>query len=324
MDALTPLASTLGLGLLTGARLYATVFAIGMLLRFGWISLPAAWHHAAVLSDTRVLVLSGIACVIEFVADKIPWVDSVWDSIHTFILPIGAALLASSLFSNVPPVYQVILFLLAGGMALSGHSAKAAARLAVNHSPEPFSNIALSLGEDAFTAVGLYMLVKHPWAMAVFAVGFVALFAWLAPRIFRALCAERTAVGAVLRRWTGEAPQARLTSLQEQWLANNGLGRTPRRLFSVIATADVEGLRNAVGTVCLMGTEAVFFTRRWRRPVERKIGPLAAIEARRGLVVDRLVLVGADGTRTRFDLLAGQMAGARDEMAHYAGSPGGR
>jgi hypothetical protein len=115
MDALTPLASSLGLGLLAGARLYATVFAVGMLLRFEWITLPMSWQHAAVLSDARVLIMSGLACVIEFIADKIPWVDSAWDSIHTFIRPIGAALLASSLFSNAQPVYQVLLFLLAGG-----------------------------------------------------------------------------------------------------------------------------------------------------------------------------------------------------------------
>ena len=168
-----PLASALGLGMLAGARLYATVFAVGLLLRFNWVALPPAWQHASVLADTRVLIVAGIACAVEFVADKIPWVDSAWDSIHTFIRPIGAALMASSLLSNVQPAYQVVLFLLAGGMALSGHSAKAATRLALNHSPEPFTNLALSLGEDAFVAGGLYMVVKHPWVMAVIALRFL-------------------------------------------------------------------------------------------------------------------------------------------------------
>ena len=93
-----PLASALGLGMLAGARLYATVFAVGLLLRFNWVTLPTAWQHASVLADTRVLIVAGIACAIEFVADKIPWVDSAWDSIHTFIRPIGAALMASSTF----------------------------------------------------------------------------------------------------------------------------------------------------------------------------------------------------------------------------------
>jgi hypothetical protein len=319
METLTPLASALGLGMLAGARLYATVFAIGMLLRFEWITLPTAWQHAAVLSDTRVLILSGIACVIEFVADKIPWVDSVWDSIHTFIRPIGAALLASSLFSNVQPVYKVLLFLLAGGMALSGHSAKAATRLAVNHSPEPFSNVALSLGEDALTAGGLYMLVKHPWALAAIALVFIGLFAWLWPRVYRALRAEAAALGALVRNWAGEVRKPQLTPAAEQWLAEHSSGQTPPRLFAVIATADLKGLRNAVGTLCLAGREAVFFSRRWRRPVERKIGPLVAVESKKGLLVDVLVLVGADGRRIRFDLLSGQMEGAR-ETARYSGS----
>ena len=155
MDDLLPLASALGLGLLAGARLYATIFAVGMLLRFEWITLPVAWQHASVLADTRVLIVSGAACAIEFIADKIAWVDTAWDSIHIFIRPIGAVLLTSSLFSNLEPVYKVILFLLAGGVALSGHSAKAATRLAVNHSPEPFSNVAVSLVEDTLVAVGL-------------------------------------------------------------------------------------------------------------------------------------------------------------------------
>ena len=126
METLSPLASALGLGMLAGARLYLTVLGVGLLLRFHWIALPAAWQHASALADTRVLIASGVACAIEFIADKIPWVDSAWDSIHTFIRPVGAALMATSLFSSVDPAYQVLLFLLAGGMALSGHSAKAA------------------------------------------------------------------------------------------------------------------------------------------------------------------------------------------------------
>jgi hypothetical protein len=162
MDSLTPLVSTLGLGMLAGARLYATVFIVGILLRFDWVAVPAAWQHASALADTRVLIVSGLACAIEFLTDKFPWVHSAWDSIHTFIRPIGAALLASSLFSNVAPIYQLLLFLLAGGVAFTGHSAKAATRLALNHSPEPFSNVAMSLGEDMFVAGGLYVAVKHP------------------------------------------------------------------------------------------------------------------------------------------------------------------
>ena len=311
METLFPLASALGLGMLAGARLYATVFAVGLLLRFQWLTLPAAWQHVSVLADTRVLILAGIACAIEFIADKIPWVDSAWDAIHTFIRPIGAALLASSLFSNVQPVYQVLLFLLAGGMALSGHSAKAATRLAVNHSPEPFSNAALSFSEDAVVAFGIYMVVKHPWIMAAIALSLMGVSAWLAPRIYRALRAEAAAFGALLRSWTGNVRAPQLTPAEQRLLAKHFSGRAPRGIFAVIATPDIKGLRDATGKLCFVGNEAIFFSHRWRRSVERQFGPLAAFEPRRGFLLDQLVLVGADGQRIRFDLLAGQMDFAR-------------
>jgi hypothetical protein len=317
MDTLIPLASALGLGFLAGARLYATVFAVGLLLRLQWMAPPAGWQHASALADTRILVLSGIACAIEFIADKIPWLDSAWDSIHTFIRPIGAVLVASSLFSGLDPVYQVALVLLAGGMAFSGHSAKAATRLLVNHSPEPFSNVALSLGEDALVAGGLYLLVKHPWALAAGALLFLALFAWLAPRIYRAIRAECTALAAILRHRCGEARKPVLSAAQQSRLSGSFRGRAPRQVFSAIATADLKGLRHAVGTLCLFENEAAFLSRRWGRPVERGFGPLTGIEAHRRLLLDELVLIAADGNRARFDLPAGQLEDARAEAARY-------
>jgi len=313
METFKPLASALGLGMLAGTRLYATVLAVGLLIRFEWITLPAGWQHASVLADTRVLIVAGVACAIEFIADKIPWVDSAWDSIHTFIRPIGAALLTSSLFSNLEPVYQVLLILLAGGVALSGHSAKAATRLAVNHSPEPFSNVAVSLVEDTLVAGGLYLLVKHPWVMAGITLVFLSLFVWLAPRIYRALRAERSAFAALLQSWFGEVRKPHLTPVQQRWFKEHCPGLAPRRLFAVIATKDLKGLRNAVGTLCLTDREAVFFSRRWGRLVTRQIGPLLAYEASERLLLDELVLVAADGLRIRFDLLAGQQESARDE-----------
>jgi hypothetical protein len=318
METLLPLASALGLGMLAGARLYATVLAVGLLVRFDWIALPIGWQHASVLADTRVLIVAGVACAVEFIADKIPWVDSLWDSIHTFIRPIGAALLTSSLFSSVDPVYRVLLFLMAGGVALSGHSAKAAARLVVNHSPEPFSNVAVSLAEDAAVAGGLYMLVKHPWVMAGAALALLLLFAWLAPRIYRALRAEWITSGALLRSWFGAARKAGLRPAERQWLEEQWMGRAPIRSWAVITSAGLKGLRIRVGTLCLGDREAVFFTRQWGRLVAREIAPLVAIEVESGLLVDELVLVLADGRRNRFDLLAGQLESAREERQRFS------
>jgi hypothetical protein len=321
METLNPVASALGLGMLAGIRLYATVLVVGLLLRFGRFPLPPAWQHASVLADTRILILAGVACAIEFIADKVPWVDSAWDSIHTFIRPIGAALLASSLFSNLDPAYQVLLVLLAGGMALTGHSAKATLRLAVNHSPEPFSNIGLSLAEDASVAGGLYMLVKHPWVLAGIALAFLGLSAWLGPRMYRALRAEWAAVAAVFRNWFGKGRVPQLTPGQQQWLTERFTVPAPSLLLHVVGTADTKGLRNAVGTLCLREQEAVFFARRWGRLVGRQIGPLHAVETRKGLLLDQLVLISADGTRLRFGLLAGQLKSAREGLAVSSNIP---
>lgn len=303
--------------MLAGIRLYATVFAVGLLLRFDWLTLPAGWQHASVLADTRVLVLSGAACVIEFVADKIPWLDSAWDSIHTFIRPIGAALATTSLFANLDPAYQVLLFLLAGGVAFSGHSAKAATRMVVNHSPEPFSNAALSLAEDMAVAGGVYLLAKHPLVMAAIALVLLAVFAWLAPRIYRSLRAEWTAFAALLRHWLGMVRDPRLTPAQEERFRARFGGRPPRAIFAVVATAGLKGLRNSVGMLCMDERDAVFFSRRWGRMVERDLAPMSAIEVKRRFLLDDLVLIADDGRRSRFDLLAGQLERARGEAARY-------
>lgn len=314
METLLPLAPALGQGMLAGARLYSTVIAVSLLVRFDQVTPPAAWQHASVLADTRGLIVSGAVCAVEFIPDKIPWVDSAQDSIHTFIRPIGAALLTSSLFSNVDPANQVLLFLLAGGVALSGHAAKAATRLAVNPSPEPFSNAAVSLAEGAAAGGGLYLLVKHPWVMAGIALGFLLSFACLASRIIRALRAEWTTFGALLRSWFGETRNPQLRRTEQHWLGEHWNGRTPHPLFAVIATAELEGLRNRADTLCLAGRDAVFFTRKRGRCVPHQIGPLAAIEIQGGLLVKELVLVLAEGLRKPFTLLAGQSESAREEM----------
>ncbi|HWB86105.1 MAG TPA: DUF4126 domain-containing protein [Bryobacteraceae bacterium] len=321
MGSLLPAASALGLGMLAGVRLYATVFVVGLLLRFHWIALPSDWRTVSALADTRVLILAGIACVIEFIADKIPWLDSAWDGLHTFIRPIGAALLASSLLAHVDPVYQVLLFLLAGGVALTQHSAKAAVRLAVNHSPEPISNVTISLIEDAAFAGGMYLLVKHPWVMAGISLALLLSFALLARPIYRAVRADWKALGARLRSWMGESGLPKLDSAQQAWLVEHGAGQTPSRCFAVVATAEMKGFRNAVGTLCLAGNEAVFFTRRWGRLLARELGPVLAIEARMGFLVDELVVVGAGGVRQRFDLLGGQLKAAREEAQRRAALP---
>lgn len=176
------LGSALGLGLLAGIRLYATVLIVGLIVRFHWVDLPAGLD---VLGHTWVLATAGAACVIEFFADKVPWLDSVWDSVHTFIRPIGAALLGAAAFQDTDPALKMVVALLCGGVAFSGHSSKAATRFAVNHSPEPFSNWALSLTEDAIVPLGIWVAVSHPVVSFCLVVIFLAVFLWLSRTIWR-------------------------------------------------------------------------------------------------------------------------------------------
>jgi hypothetical protein len=180
MDVLQMLGSTLGLGLLAGIRLYATVFALGLIVRFHWINMPAGFD---VLGHTWVLITAGVACLAEFLADKIPWVDTAWDSVHTFIRPIGAALLGTAAFSEADPALKTVIALLCGGIAFTGHSSKAATRFAVNHSPEPFSNWGLSLMEDAVVPVGIWIAVAHPIVSLGIVAVFLVVFVWLSRKI---------------------------------------------------------------------------------------------------------------------------------------------
>lgn len=187
MDAVHLLATTLGLGFAAGLRLYATILGLGLAIRFHLITLPASAQGLEVLAHPAVLVAAGAAFVIEFVSDKIPWVDSLWDSVHTIIRPVGAAILAATAFATIDPVMRMVLVILCGGVALSSHASKAATRLAVNQSPEPFSNIALSLMGDAAVPFVLWLTSAHPMVAMAFVIVFLCVFAWLASRIWRLL-----------------------------------------------------------------------------------------------------------------------------------------
>ena len=185
MDTLQLLGSTLGLSFLAGIRLYATVLALGLSIRFGLFHPPAALSGLEVLADPAVLIIAGAAYVAEFIADKIPWFDTFWDSIHTFIRPIGAALLGASALGTLDPKLRIAIAILCGGVALTSHSSKAATRVMVNHSPEPFSNIALSLAGDIATPLGVWFTVRHPVIALVLVAVALVVIAILARAIIR-------------------------------------------------------------------------------------------------------------------------------------------
>src|SRR5207248_1988460 len=152
VERLNLLAVALGLAALAGVNLYLTVFATGLAIHFHWITLAPDYQSLDVLGNPWVITIAGVLYFLEFLADKIPWVDSIWDAVHTVIRPIGGALLAIQVLGHTSPTFTVMVALLGGGTSLVSHTAKTATRLASNTSPEPFSNIALSFGVDVFSA----------------------------------------------------------------------------------------------------------------------------------------------------------------------------
>nr|WP_314444637.1 DUF4126 domain-containing protein [uncultured Sphingomonas sp.] len=155
--------------LLAGWRLYLVTFVTGFAMRLGWIDLPEKLTALDVLANPWVLVLSGAAALFEFFADKIAFIDSLWDGINTAIRPLGGALLALAIVDPGDPVWQVSAFLLGGGAAFLSHSGKAATRAIVNTSPEPVSNMVVSTGEDIATAGLLALAIANPVAAAIIA-----------------------------------------------------------------------------------------------------------------------------------------------------------
>lgn len=156
---LTTLGFAVGSAWLSGINLYATVFMLGILQRFNFAHLPGDLSYVA---HTWVLVLSGALYAVQFIADKIPAVDSAWDMVHTFIRVPAGAILAATAFAHFDPSVRLAAMLLGGGIALTSHSAKTATRLVANTSPEPFSNVALSLAGDAVTVGGVTLMSHYP------------------------------------------------------------------------------------------------------------------------------------------------------------------
>jgi hypothetical protein len=172
MDLLSSLGRTLGFSFAAGINLYATVAILGLASRFGWVALPEQYR---VFDNNWIIGLALSLYVVEFIADKIPWVDSVWDAIHTVIRPIGGAAIAVATLGHASPAMEVVVALLGGALATSTHLSKTGTRVLANASPEPFSNWILSLGEDGFVIALSALALAHPAAAAIVVLVCVAL-----------------------------------------------------------------------------------------------------------------------------------------------------
>ena len=181
MDLIT-LGRTLGFSFAAGVNLYATVAILGLAARYGWVELPAQFQ---VFNNDVVIGAAIVMYLVEFFADKIPYLDSLWDLIHTLIRPVGGALIAVATLDDASPTVEGLIALLGGTVAASSHLTKTSTRAVANASPEPVSNWILSVGEDLFV-VGLgYLALKYPVAALVIAIVLIGLIAFFAAVIIR-------------------------------------------------------------------------------------------------------------------------------------------
>jgi hypothetical protein len=193
MDVLITLGRTLGFSFAAGLNLYATVAVLGLASRYGWVDLPPQF---AVFNNDYVIAAALVMYAIEFIADKVPWVDTLWDGIHTAIRPLGGALIAVATLGEASPTVEGLVALMGGAVAASTHVTKAGTRAIANASPEPFSNWILSLAEDAFVLGLGWLTLTYPVAAFVICVLLLMLIA-----VFFVVL-----VRAARRRWGKKPP----------------------------------------------------------------------------------------------------------------------
>lgn len=241
MEKLDLLAVALGLAALAGINLYLTVFVTGIAIHFHWISLAPQYQSLEVLANPWIIAVAGVLYFLEFFADKIPWVDSIWDAVHTIIRPIGGALLAIQVLGHPSPALTVMVALLAGGTSLVAHTAKASTRLASNTSPEPFSNIGLSLGEDAAVLGGLALMHFNPLLALIILLIAIGAFLYFALRILRATKAK---IWLAWKKLNGPANRGLPVKLPDT---------LPARLATVFGHENVLGETVAWAAPCISG-----------------------------------------------------------------------
>lgn len=184
MEWIATLGRTMGFSFAAGINLYATVAILGLASRYDWVSLPSQYQA---FDNDFIIGTALVLYVIEFVADKIPWFDSVWDTVHTAIRPIGGIVIAVTTLGEATPTTEVLVGLLGGALAAGTHFTKAGTRAVANTSPEPFSNWILSLGEDAFVITLALVALKYPVVAAGVVVVGVLLIGLFATVLFKAI-----------------------------------------------------------------------------------------------------------------------------------------
>ncbi len=312
MPKLDLLSVALGLATLAGVNLYLTVFATGLAIHFHWITLAPQYQSLEILGHPLVIIISGILYLLEFLADKIPWLDSAWDAVHTVIRPIGGALLAIQVIGHPSPAFTVIVALLAGGTSLVAHTAKAATRLASNASPEPFSNIGLSLGEDVAVLAGLALVHFNPvLALIIFVIG-IATFFYFAPKILRAMKAKIWLAWKKINLPAYSERNARLpvtlpAKLASVFAHENVLGETVAWAVRCISGRGRRIPANLFGALVATNEEPrrlIFVARKGRRPFTRTIDlEDSVITHEPRFLLENLVISAATGKAPKYSFI---------------------
>lgn len=338
MEIVQLLGSAMGLGFVSGLNLYATVLTLGVGIRFNFITLSPQFSQLEILGSWYVLIAAAILFVLEAFADKIPWVDSLWDAVHTLVRPLGAAALGATAIGSIDP-QAAIIAVMCGGVALTGHSAKAGTRLLVNHSPEPFSNIVLSVGEDILAIAGTWLAINHPVVMFVLVLLFLIAFIWFAPKVFRLMRVEYTAALALLTKlyiiakayvmnrqrrlvaagtnlsipvassdnsingsnspsWSDGVPERYL-----HYIDNKLPPGDVKSCVRCVAGKGIKGLRWSVGYLQVRDNELLFVTRRSFRFRNHQIDrqTIEDVNIKKRILLDRLIL-RANGKQRVFSL----------------------
>lgn len=211
MDAVSIIALSMGAAWASGINLYAAVFMLGYMGTTGHMVLPA---ELQVLSDPLVMTAAAVMYCVEFFADKVPGVDTGWDTLHTFIRIPAGAMLAASAVGDVSPAIELTAGLLGGSLAAATHATKAGSRLMINTSPEPFSNWTASITEDLLVIAGLWTALTHPLWFLTALIIFIVLMIWLLPRLWRLIKTVLQYIGS----WLGwcEKPQTTKTVTNDQ------------------------------------------------------------------------------------------------------------
>jgi len=184
MGVVETIALTMGVAWASGINLYAALFMLGWMGTTGDINLPP---DLEVLTNPLVMTAAGFMYSVEFFADKVPGVDTGWDTLHTFIRIPAGAMLASAAVGDVTPAVELAAFIVGGSLATGSHATKAGTRVLINTSPEPFTNWTASVGEDIMVIGGLWAALNHPWLFIAALVVFIILLIWLLPKLWRGI-----------------------------------------------------------------------------------------------------------------------------------------